>query len=448
MDLTRLKDYHTFGLNKIFLHRDFSDLNLSYLVSVNSIVAKQIKDNINDFFCPKFLSFNTSPDTSNFDEFKYFLFTRGSDYTFSKDIRRPIHEGWTVTFVAMQIAFFMGFRRVFLIGVDHSFEFDGKPNAKQTLHGNDPNHFHPNYFGDQEWHLPDLEASELSYRMADFAFRRSGRKIVDATVDGELDIFPKWDFDRALEACKAARTSNSPVKTERKFGSLSIGGSRKALFCVESRIEKHRTLGLGDEKQSIQTFLQHIRPSDVVYDIGASVGLYTVLTAILANTGHVYSFEPDPATLTRLNDNVTLNNLSNVSTLPWAIGDSNCSCTLYSDGVNGYAPSLIKSEREGAPQGTVEVPMKKLDDIVGSDWIDPPDVLKIDVEGYEIECLEGCHELLSGKVCDKPRVVFIETHPGLSNTSEDAVRSAVKSCGYKLKWSIQRDDQHHYIYKL
>ena len=89
----------------------------------------------------------------------------------------------------------MGFKDVILIGVDHSYNFTGKPHAAVVSQGDDPNHFHPNYFGKGfKWHLPDLEGSEMSYRVGKFMFEQSGRRILDATVDGKLQVFPKVDY--------------------------------------------------------------------------------------------------------------------------------------------------------------------------------------------------------------------------------------------------------------
>jgi hypothetical protein len=207
MDLTPLQKVHTFGLNKIYLIFEKVDLNLSYHVSVNPFVIEQSINNFTSLSCPSFLSFKSfcsyrKEQTNNLKvpENIYFILTGGS-CDFSSDITRKINEGYTVTYVAMQIAFYMGFKQVFLIGVDHNFKTVGKPNEKQVLEGDDLNHFSPNYFANKEWQLPDLEGSELAYRMAKFKYERAGRKIYDATVDGKLDIFPKISYEKALEMC-------------------------------------------------------------------------------------------------------------------------------------------------------------------------------------------------------------------------------------------------------
>jgi len=90
------------------------------------------------------------------------------------------------------------------VGVDHNFVARGTPNEKQFMTGPDLNHFDPDYFSGQEWQLPDLEGSELAYRMAQFFFRRDGREIFDATVGGNLDIFPKITYEEALNRCSVS----------------------------------------------------------------------------------------------------------------------------------------------------------------------------------------------------------------------------------------------------
>ena len=62
--------------------------------------------------------------------------------------------------------------------------------------GDDPNHFSVAYFGKGfRWQLPDLETSEVAYRMARKAYETDGRKVLDATIGGKLDIFEKVDYE-------------------------------------------------------------------------------------------------------------------------------------------------------------------------------------------------------------------------------------------------------------
>jgi hypothetical protein len=115
---------------------------------------------------------------------------------FTTDFRRPLYGGGTVTYVALQIAYLMGFSEVILIGVDHSFADKGTPNKVETRQTEtDVNHFHPNYFPKGvKWQLPDLRRSELAYELANRVFENDGRKILDATVSGKCPVFKKVDF--------------------------------------------------------------------------------------------------------------------------------------------------------------------------------------------------------------------------------------------------------------
>src|SRR5262249_12409911 len=98
---------------------------------------------------------------------------------FSKNAARGAWAGGTVTYASMQLAYYMGFDEVVLIGVDHSFVDKGPPNRTVESKGADPNHFHPEYFGEGfRWQLPDLEMSERAYEMARRAFEADGRRIV------------------------------------------------------------------------------------------------------------------------------------------------------------------------------------------------------------------------------------------------------------------------------
>ena len=124
---------------------------------------------------------------------------RNATPAFYGDVRNGLWEGATVTFVALQLAFHMGFSEAFLIGVDHSFATEGPPNELVVSTGDDPNHFDPHYFGKGfRWQLPDLPTSEIAYEMAKVAYAEEGRSVIDATVGGKLRVFPKVDYNEVF----------------------------------------------------------------------------------------------------------------------------------------------------------------------------------------------------------------------------------------------------------
>lgn len=192
-DLSLLKDEVTFGLNRIYLLFDQMGFATTYFVAVNNLVIEQSAQDIISLPCPKFISWHAR-DLIGFTADMMFLHSRGGP-AFYTDITKGIWEGATVTYVAMQIAHYLGFQKVILIGVDHSFATQGKPHTTVVSQGDDPDHFDSQYFGKGfRWQLPDLETSELAYRIAKYQFECSNREIVDATVDGKLQVFRKTDY--------------------------------------------------------------------------------------------------------------------------------------------------------------------------------------------------------------------------------------------------------------
>lgn len=192
-DLTLLAAEYTFGLNRIYLIFKELGFYTTFFVSVNKLVIAQSNHDIEKLLIPTFLSWN-SHNLIQFRSNMMFINSL-SDPGFYPDVTKGLWEGATVTFVAMQLAYFMGFNQVILIGVDHSFATKGKPHQEVISQGEDPNHFHPEYFGRGfRWNLPDLDTSELAYTIAKNHFSREDREIVDATIGGKLQIFPKVDY--------------------------------------------------------------------------------------------------------------------------------------------------------------------------------------------------------------------------------------------------------------
>ena len=194
-DLSLLEDEISFGMNRIYLMFEELGFPTTYLFAINTLVIEQCASEICALPIPKFLTWRSRRWMSG-DPGTIFVDTdyRGAE-SFSINLTGRVFEGGTVTYVALQAAYWMGFREVILVGVDHRYSIEGPANATVISKGEDPNHFHPEYFGRGfRWQLPDLEASERSYRLARAAFETDGRKIVDATVGGQLEVFPKVDY--------------------------------------------------------------------------------------------------------------------------------------------------------------------------------------------------------------------------------------------------------------
>jgi hypothetical protein len=194
-DLSKLRNEYTFGMNRIYLMFPELGFATSYFLSVNSLVIEQCAEDIRSLPIPKFLSWR-SRQILHPTKDTIFLHTTYTGRKFATDARERIWEGATVTYVALQLAYHMGFDQVILIGVDHSYATKGKPNTTIISKGDDQSHFSAEYFGKGfRWQLPDLDTSEVAYLMAREAYNRDGRIVLDATVEGNLKVFPKVDYE-------------------------------------------------------------------------------------------------------------------------------------------------------------------------------------------------------------------------------------------------------------
>lgn len=118
---------------------------------------------------------------------------------FSHDCSEVVYCGQSVTYINLQLAYYMGFTEVYLIGMDFSYsvpqstKIDGCTFISQE---DDPNHFHPDYFGKgKKWHDPKIDLVGLNYQKAKEVFENAGRKIYNATVGGKLEVFERVRYE-------------------------------------------------------------------------------------------------------------------------------------------------------------------------------------------------------------------------------------------------------------
>jgi hypothetical protein len=110
-----------------------------------------------------------------------------------------IDQGHTVTYVALQLAFHMGFTRVAIVGADHNFAVTGPANKTVVAGEKDESHFDPNYFaGGVKWQLPDLFESEVAYGRARQVYAAHDRTIYNCTDGGKLECFERMTLEQFL----------------------------------------------------------------------------------------------------------------------------------------------------------------------------------------------------------------------------------------------------------
>lgn len=199
MDLSPLSNEYTIGMNRIYLLFDQINFKPSFYICINELVLDEFAEDIQKLTMPKFLNWNRRNLFDKNDSKTIFLrYALGIQDFFGFEPEKIQFSGGTVTFASLQLAFFMGFQEVIIIGLDHNYSEKGTPSKVEIRKTeSDESHFHPNYFPKGiKWQLPDLLRSEVAYKLAKTAFENDGRKILDATIGGKCPVFEKIDFEK------------------------------------------------------------------------------------------------------------------------------------------------------------------------------------------------------------------------------------------------------------
>ncbi len=201
-DLRKLTSEITFGVNSVFLNTQ--GFIPRYYVVEDVFVAEDRAREINEYKGPvKFFGNYLRYCLKGDDILWLNVIFRYHSYPgfphFSKNALRRLWVGGTVSYLCMQLAYYMGCAEVYLVGFDHRYAIS----EKEASQGNrivserdDPNHFHKDYFGKgYRWHHPQTERMEKAYREAREVFEKSGRRIYNATQGGSLEIFKRIPYD-------------------------------------------------------------------------------------------------------------------------------------------------------------------------------------------------------------------------------------------------------------
>jgi FkbM family methyltransferase len=175
-----------------------------------------------------------------------------------------------------------------------------------------------------------------------------------------------------------------------------------------------RILSRGEPKVEA-TFLDLLGPGDVVYDLGANIGWYSMLAArAVGPTGKVFAFEPSVQNAGLADANARQNGFDNVMVIPAAVTDENGWMTFQNRGSlmsrivkeDSVAQAERRAKREGKVKRETVVPITQLDAWIQATGQPSPDVVKIDVEGAEAGVLRGMKQTLA---LAQPRLI-VELH--------------------------------------
>ena len=203
------------------------------------------------------------------------------------------------------------------------------------------------------------------------------------TITTGLDYYIRNFYSRFQEARQGT--------TRFTVNDTSVELSKRAIPDDDTYSQPERTV--------LEDLISEIRPSDVFWDIGADKGLYTCPTGQIISEGSVIAFEPHPVRRGELKRNLRRNDLS-VTIRTEALSD------IEGEAEFGYR---IEPDSKG---GEFIATLTEGDKLVEQDQVTSPTIIKIDVEGAELDVLRGLDKTLTRDEC---RLVYIELHGRISD---------------------------------
>ncbi len=174
------------------------------------------------------------------------------------------------------------------------------------------------------------------------------------------------------------------------------------------------------EREKVQEFSKWLNPSSVVYDVGANAGYYSLVAARLS--AQVYAFEPFPENAFFLREHIRRNKLTNCHAKECAVGNV--------DGFVSFTPGRTNCEGKVSSDGPFRFRCVKLGTFCHEH--PAPDVLKIDVEGAELDVLKGGARMISAK----SPAIFLATH---SDELDHECRAFLAAFGYRIRDLAHRE---------
>jgi len=187
---------------------------------------------------------------------------------------------------------------------------------------------------------------------------------------------------------------------------------------------------LNDEEAFINSFMNAVEPGDVVYDIGAQYGMYSVLAHVAASDVFTVAFEPMAGPYYRTRRNLEANDVAGVAIQTALTNDTK------------DLPSWLQ-------QSGADIRLRDGDSLREERDLPVPSVIKMDIEGAEKYALDGLFETISDETC---RTVFVELHPegcfdmtgyesvGLSDADIDSVKRLLRDAGFSISKIGERDE--------
>ncbi|WP_424004570.1 FkbM family methyltransferase [Haloarcula salina] len=253
---------------------------------------------------------------------------------------------------------------------------------------------------------------------------------------------PLWDaaswlgIDEALSGWYwAGKLCNEQYWRRKTVGGVS------AAFTTTTRAEYVRVETLTGEEAVLRAFLDSIEPDDVVYDVGANIGLFACFAARALRAGAVVGFEPEPENCARAEENLARNaGDTTFEMLRIGLSDTDGEAKLRTHGGLGDGTHRLSGRESGR---RITVPTRRTETLIDAGEIPVPDVVKIDVEGAEFRVLEGFGEYLSDV-----HTVVCEVHTDKVREFGDSpamIERLLEKAGFETAVLMERGLDYHVI---
>ena len=223
------------------------------------------------------------------------------------------------------------------------------------------------------------------------------------------------------------------VLTDKKFQFVHYGDVTKLLFANQHLVKYKKSF----EANTLSLYYSLLKPGDTILDIGANVGLFSILASgKIGAEGKIFAFEPTKKTFNILEENLKLNNCSNVFPVETALSNFKGKVSFEVPEVvttkYNYGDSYQSMSADFNNKSNL-VECIKLDEFIGDREIHHVDLIKIDIEGAEKLCFEGAERLFSK---DKKPIIIMESDDSLCDrfgyTTFDTLQFLSKF-GYSFK---------------
>lgn len=212
----------------------------------------------------------------------------------------------------------------------------------------------------------------------------------------------KWVKDKTDSSLVYQLIPHSDTYQNEEFRIIERNGIKLKVFLGDYLGHLLYFQYINKELDSYKSLFKLVQTNSVCLDIGSNIGFVGITMANMAPRGLVVGFEPDPTNFKRLQENISFNKLSNIRVHNLGLGEHSTQKNMFIN-LNNRGGNCIVEEQSG-----VEVTIKRLDDFLTGEVFPRIDLVKIDVEGYELKVLKGGKQMLTTYF----PILFIEINSG------------------------------------